>query len=202
VWVPPQVMHAAFYSEASALINLQFSPAFAADFPQHCSLLAVSNLLRELAREAVRLQTTTTETATLELVARLIIHQSKCAWQSAGLFVPHGNDRRLRAAIDILKNSPEQDVNFDHLAQQALTSSRTLARLFVSETGMTFRRWREHLRIVLAIDRLSRGQSITQTALELGYQSVSSFTTLFTRTLGHPPRKYMELLHPQLADLN
>lgn len=60
---------------------------------------------------------------------------------------------------------------------------------------MTFGRWREHLRIVCAVDKLARGRSITQTALELGYRSASSFTTLFTRVLAVPPRRYMRQLH-------
>jgi len=200
VWVPPGIAHSAFYSESSSLINLQFAPLLCADLAPNCALIVVSHLLRELAHEAVRLNTLETDYATLDLVARLMAYQAQRTWQGSALFVPHGHDRRLRAAMHILQTKPDEDINFDELAALALTSSRTLARLFVAETGMSFRRWREHLRIVLAIDRLARGQSVTHTALELGYQSVSSFTTLFTRTLGHPPRKYMELLNLQRPD--
>ncbi|MDF3983263.1 helix-turn-helix domain-containing protein [Luteibacter sp. PPL201] len=52
-------------------------------------------------------------------------------------------------------------------------------------------RWREHLRVVVAVDRLSRGRSIVETALELGYSSASRFTALFTRLVGAPPRRYL-----------
>lgn len=62
---------------------------------------------------------------------------------------------------------------------------------------MTFRRWREHMRLVTSIDKLARGETITATALELGYASASSFTTLFTRVLGVPPRRYMSLIREQ-----
>jgi AraC-like DNA-binding protein len=48
---------------------------------------------------------------------------------------------------------------------------------------------------VRAVDKLARGQSITQTALELGYRSARSSTTLFTQLLGAPPRRYMQQLH-------
>jgi AraC-like DNA-binding protein len=64
----------------------------------------------------------------------------------------------------------------------------------VTETGMSFGRWREHLRIVAAVDRLTHGRSITQTALELGYQSPSAFTTMFTRLLGLPPGRLLKTL--------
>lgn len=108
------------------------------------------------------------------------------------LFVPQGRDPRLVRVIDRLKSEPGDDATLEELADLAASSPRTLARLFLSETGMTFGRWREHLRIVSAVDRLVRGQSITQTALELGYLSPNSFTTMFTRILGMPPARYLK----------
>lgn len=91
-----------------------------------------------------------------------------------------------------MTSEPGEAATLDDLADLAASSTRTLARLFLSETGMTFGRWREHLRIVSAVDRLVRGQSITQTALDLGYGSPSSFTTMFTRILGMPPARYLK----------
>ncbi|NMM02048.1 helix-turn-helix transcriptional regulator [Paraburkholderia sp. RP-4-7] len=194
VWVPSQVVHGARYSESSSLIHIRFSPVLAAPLPARCKPIVVSDLLRELAREAVRLTSTDGKASTLDLVARLMVVQARQPARGPGLFVPNGHDRRLQHAIDILCKDPGSNINLDELALLAHTSSRTLARLFHTETGMTFGRWREHLRIVCAVDRLSRGYSITQTALELGYQSASSFTTLFTRLLGAPPRRYMQLM--------
>lgn len=59
---------------------------------------------------------------------------------------------------------------------------------------MSFGRWRAHLRIVNAVDRLTHGRSISATALELGYQRASRITALSTRSLGVPPLRYMEQL--------
>jgi AraC-like DNA-binding protein len=190
VWVPPDVVHEARYSESSSVILVRFSRTWAAR-PSRCGTVVVSDLLRELAREAVRLCEIGCEASTLELLAQLMALQVKEPPSGPGLFVPHGRDRRLLQAIEYLRLHPGSNVSLDELAALANTSSRTLARLFAAETGMTYGRWREHLRAVCAVDRLARGQSITQTALELGYQSASSLTTLFTRLLGAPPRQYM-----------
>ncbi|HTI18612.1 MAG TPA: helix-turn-helix transcriptional regulator [Trinickia sp.] len=192
VWVPPEVAHDAQYSESSSLIHIHFSQALATQLPSRCGTVVVSDLLRELGREAVRLSGTGGDSATVELIAQLMVLHAQQPRSGPELFVPHGRDRRLLFAIDFLRQHPGANVNLDELAALSHTSSRTLARLFVSETGMTFGRWREHLRVVCAVDRLARGQSITQAALELGYQSASSLTTLFTRLLGAPPRRYME----------
>ncbi len=69
-----------------------------------------------------------------------------------------------------------------------------LARLFTKETGMTFTHWRDHLRVMTAVDRLARGHNVTAIALELGYQSANNFSTMFSRLLGAPPKRYMRLL--------
>jgi len=44
------------------------------------------------------------------------------------------------------------------VAARAATSVRTLSRLFMAETGMTFKLWRQRARIVQAMDRLGRGK--------------------------------------------
>jgi AraC-like DNA-binding protein len=194
IWVPPGISHSAHYSESSSLLHLKFDSAFAARLPAHCGSLVVTDLLNALARETVRLSPIEAQSDTLHLLARLMVIQTQEPRQGAGLFIPHGRDRRLRQAIELLRQNPGKDIHFDELAAHACTSSRTLARLFVTETGMPFGRWREHLRVVCAVNCLARGLSITHTALELGYASTSSFTTLFTRLLGLPPRRYMQQL--------
>jgi AraC-like DNA-binding protein len=195
VWVPPEVNHGARYSESSSLIHLRFGASLASQLSSRCGLVVVSDLLRELAREAARIGSSAEHVGTLELLGRLMVQQVQRRTDGPHLFVPRGEDRRLRHAIDILCAAPGSNIPFHDLAARVHTSPRTLARLFVAETGMTFGRWREHLRVVCAIDRLARGHPITRTALDLGYQSASSFTTLFTRLLGVPPRRYMQRLH-------
>jgi AraC-like DNA-binding protein len=194
VWIPANCEHGAIYSETSSLINLRFAPALCAALSATCELVQVTDLLRELAHEVVRLQPARDEVPTLNLMAQLMVHQARRPWRGSGLFVPHGRDRRLRGAINRVRADPGANFQLDELARQSATSGRTLARLFAHETGMSFRRWLEYFRVVCAIDRLAQGQAITETALELGYQSASSFTTLFTRVLGHPPKRYMQLL--------
>lgn len=192
IWIPAGESHAASYSESSSLINLQFDQAGGIGLPDSGMPLVVTDLLRELAYEASRLSGNAQMAAPLALISGLIAHQMRLPVQPPGLFVPGGRDRRLRVVVDFLRAHPGSHATIDELAALAHTSSRTLARLFVDETTLTFGRWRDHLRVVSAVDRLTRGHAITKVALELGYQSASSFSTLFTRLLGEPPRRYMK----------
>ncbi|WP_244121755.1 helix-turn-helix domain-containing protein [Burkholderia gladioli] len=56
---------------------------------------------------------------------------------------------------------------------------------------MSFGRWRQQLHLMLAVQWLANGMSIQQVADELGYESASTFVTMFRRTLGAPPARYM-----------
>ncbi|EKO3479698.1 helix-turn-helix transcriptional regulator [Vibrio fluvialis] len=89
---------------------------------------------------------------------------------------------------------PGEDHTLKELASRAGLSERTLARLFEKETGMKFTRWKELLRINVAIEMLISGRSITAVAFDVGYQSTSSFTTAFTRIKGTSPKQYIKKL--------
>lgn len=195
IWIPPQLTHGARYSESSSLIHLRLSNGLTSSLPGNCVSVVATDFLRALAFEALRLQRVQSQSEAINLVARLVVMQLALPQSGPKLYLPHGRDRRLQQATAILRSAPGENLTLDELAHKVHTSGRTLARLFVTETGMSFTRWRDYLKIINAIDRLARQRSITQTASELGYRSTSSFTTLFTRLVGLPPKRYMQFLH-------
>lgn len=199
IWIPPQLTHGARYSESSSLIHLRLSYSLTSSLPGNCVSVVATDFLRALAFEALRLQSVESQSEGIDLVARLVVMQLALPQSGLRLYLPHGRDRRLQRATAILRSAPGENVTLDELALKVHTSGRTLARLFITETGMSFTRWRDHLKIINAIDRLARQRSITQTALELGYRSTSSFTTLFTRLVGLPPKRYMQFLHKPVS---
>ena len=78
------------------------------------------------------------------------------------------------------------------MAKQVAASPRTLERLFQKETGMTFGRWRQQLRLLHALRLLAAGRPVSAIALEVGYDSPSAFIAMFKRTLGTTPYRYFE----------
>ncbi|WP_409241906.1 helix-turn-helix domain-containing protein [Bradyrhizobium sp. NC92] len=56
---------------------------------------------------------------------------------------------------------------------------------------MSFGRWRHQLHVILALQRMARGDSVKTVALELGYENASSFVNMFRKTLGKPPVRYL-----------
>jgi AraC-like DNA-binding protein len=89
-----------------------------------------------------------------------------------------------------LLEQPGDPRTLDEWAPSTNASPRTLARLFVAETGLTFGAWRQQARVLEAMGRLGGGQAVTDVALDLGYDSVSAFSAMFRRAAGVSPSAY------------
>jgi AraC-like DNA-binding protein len=70
------------------------------------------------------------------------------------------------------------------------TTTRTLARDFQRQTGMTFSSYRQQMRLYAAVERLARGETATRIAYDLGFSSPSNFIVMFRRATGMTPRDY------------
>ena len=107
------------------------------------------------------------------------------------LHLPMPSDPRLRRLAEGMMAAPAERCTLNALARRAGMSERTLERLIARETGMSFGRWRQQLAVMLAVKWLAGGASLQQVTAELGYQTVPSFVTMFRKTLGASPGRYM-----------
>lgn len=111
------------------------------------------------------------------------------------LGLPMPVDPRLRRMADLMLRAPADRTPLSGWAERIGLSERTLARLMLQQTGMSFGRWRQQLAVMLAVEWLAAGASIQRVADDLGYESVPSFTTMFRKLLGVPPGRYMTERH-------
>ena len=122
-----------------------------------------------------------------------------------GLELPLPTDARaLRFARLVLEEPGDSRpvAAFTHLAG---ASTRTLERLFLSETETSIGRWRQHARLQHAVRLLAEGSSVSSVALDCGYESLSAFVAAFRRTLGVTPGKFLSvqrLRTPRGEELN
>ena len=96
----------------------------------------------------------------------------------------------LRVA-DLALDDHQSRLSVDELASRAATSVRTLSRLFPSETGLTFKAWRQRARIVQSMDRLARGKPVARVAVELGFSSTASFSHAFRQVTAMTPTSFL-----------
>ena len=63
---------------------------------------------------------------------------------------------------------------------------------------MSFVEWRTMARMKRAIEQMTEGSSVTDTAIAVGYDSVSSFIVQFRQTFGTTPANYRRGRHSGL----
>lgn len=109
---------------------------------------------------------------------------------STTFHVPMPTDPRIRAIADRLVAKPADDRDLVAWARDTNTSVRTISRLFTQETGMSFARWRTHVRIRAALHHLARGLPVSATARAVGYRKPGAFSEAFRRVTGQHPGIY------------
>ncbi len=107
----------------------------------------------------------------------------------AQLHLPLPRDAIARQVASSIVAEPARSLG--QCVQDAGASRRTLERRFRVETDMSLGQWRRRARILAAVDALAQGESVTRTALAVGYATPSSFVSAFRSELGSPPREFM-----------
>ena len=191
VWVPPGVEHQVGHHADAAMRTLYIDTEAARTLPSDCCVVAVPPLLRQLILRAMAIGLDYWPDSPEARVMSVILDELR-ALKPEPLHLPHPRDVRLKRIAQALLADPADGRALADWAKAAGARERTLARLFVKETGLTFGAWRERLRLTAAVARLAEGQPVTTVAYDLGYQSPSAFIAMFRRTLGETPGRYLK----------
>ncbi len=100
------------------------------------------------------------------------------------LKLPVPEDSRLRKIYKHLSTYPGDRRTLEDRGKAVGATRRTLTRLFRLETGMSFGKWRQQLRILEALRRLGKKEPVTTVSIDFGYDSLSAFISMFKKALG------------------
>lgn len=99
---------------------------------------------------------------------------------------------RLAAALRGIHTRTADPWTLATLAREAGMSRSSFAESFVRTMGVTPLKYLLQWRLAVARDLLANGQkTVEQTALAVGYESASGFSTAFSRETGQPPREFV-----------
>ncbi|MFI9649291.1 AraC family transcriptional regulator [Streptomyces sp. NPDC052040] len=191
-WTPPGFAHSHRFYGRTDVCLLAIPAAECGELLPYPSVFAVSPLLRE-ALLALTGRNGRPRGAVERLRAVVIDELGETPEQS--LHLPEPRDDRLRAVTDLLHADPGQSSTLATLGHRVGASERTLSRLFRTDLGMSFHRWRTVLRIHHALAHLTSGWSVTDTAIACGWSNPSSFIEAFTAVVGQTPGRYQTGLH-------
>lgn len=190
IWIPGGALHAVKMNGTLEGYNAFVDPAVSTGLPRCCCAVSVTPLLRELVTRSAHLPADWEEGGANSRMMAVLIDELAAA-KVEDMHLPMPGDPQLRRLAEAMLAAPADRVTLDVWAKRAGLSERTLARRITEETGMNFGRWRQQLAVMLAVKWLAAGASIQQAAADLGYESVPSFVTMFRKTLGTSPGRYM-----------
>jgi AraC-like DNA-binding protein len=195
IWIPP-LTHHEIYSHGTVAARMIFvDSTFADSLPRQAGTVRVSPLLGRLLERALGYGNDYPHGGPETRLA-LVMLDELAAMEVAPLLVPISTEPRLARAMMRQIEAPGSQIEIEDLAEGSGASARTLARLFRSETGMTFPQWRTRLRLVESIERLARGLPVSEVAFDLGYGTVSSFVYMFRSNMGETPGSYRARVVP------
>lgn len=189
VWIPASCEHTVSTTGRVRMQTVYIRPGFRVDLHDTCCVINVTPLLRELILETMRLGMLDAGEPMQHRLALLILDQIKRTHVAAlQLTIP--SDARARSVARRVQADLSVVPSLADLARGSGASVRTIERLFVSETGMTFGRWLQRVRAMHALERLAVGDSVVEAGLAVGYDSTSAFIAMFKRVLGRTPGSY------------
>jgi AraC-like DNA-binding protein len=191
VWIPAKTPHSVAMSGPVSLRTLYFLPRLVKKLPRTCSVMNVTPLLRELILHACKFPKLTKNVASQKHIVEVLLDQLDPV-HSIPLQLPHPSDSRAMRVVQTLLADPAEQKTLQRLAKDSGASKRTIERLFLAETKMTFGKWRQQLRLLHAMKRLASGEKVTAAALDAGYCSASAFISMFKQQLGATPTRYFK----------
>ncbi|QHP95024.1 AraC family transcriptional regulator (plasmid) [Burkholderia glumae] len=190
VWIPGDLPHAARGSGETECHCLFVEPDAAPDLPKCCCTISVSPLLRELLLKVACFPELYPLGSREDRLIAVLLDELAMA-PVEDLHLPMPRDPRLRRLAEMLLTDPTDKTSKGDWATRIGMSERSMSRLLMHEIGMSFGRWRRQLHVILALQRLTKGESVQTVALELGYENASGFVTMFRKAVGKPPARYL-----------
>ncbi|WP_422370166.1 AraC family transcriptional regulator [Hoeflea sp.] len=201
LWIPAGTRHAvdaigraethSIYvrQDAGAMMSGHFPGQPPAQLPQHLHVAGMTPLMRSLMLEAVRLRGEPHAPRSAFILGAMLHEITQLPERPLGL--PFPTHPKLARICRSFVASPSAHLEIKQWADAIGMSRRSFTRLFRRETGLSLSTWRQQACLLSALPRLSAGEPVTTIALELGYDSVPAFTTMFRRMLGTPPKTYL-----------
>jgi AraC-like DNA-binding protein/quercetin dioxygenase-like cupin family protein len=187
IWVPAGIEHGVHCSADTQLRSLYIDTSVARPAWRECRVLTVKPLLRELIREFSELPVEYDENSHEGRLVGVLLDQIALA-PEAGLSLPWPKDARLRSICNEILEQPDTPTTLSEYGERLHLSERSLSRLFLQQTGLSFRQWRQRSRLLHSLSLLQKGQRVTDVALACGYESMPAFIAAFREQMGFTPK--------------
>ena len=189
VWIPANRRHLIATRGGAQLRSVHLQLGLARQAAAQIAVLEADDLLRALISRASGFDYEQPLADRQQRLLQVLADQID-SLATVDLCLPLSSDALLQPILDWQMQHPDCDRSLAEWASELGASSKTISRRFERCLGLSYRRWREQLRLHQAIQGLALGHSVTRIALDLGYESLPAFIQMFKRLTGTTPGKF------------
>ena len=189
LWIPPEVSHEVLMKSSTKMVSIFLCRDSIDALPKECNAFVITPLLLNL---MIRITERSIGSGLLkgnQAYASAVFEELADATLLPLSFPMPVDYRALRVAHTVLEDPCGQQ-SIDELGGRYGVSARTLQRIFLRDTGLTFGSWRRQARLIAGFNAFNNGYSIGDASHVAGYESHSSFSVAFKKTFGHSPSRY------------
>ncbi|ULN65462.1 AraC family transcriptional regulator [Vibrio gigantis] len=104
----------------------------------------------------------------------------------------------IRQSKRFIEEYYPEKIDLDDLAKAAFMSRFHYIRVFKQVYGVTPRNYLKDMRISKAKELLKQGNSVTDTCMNVGYESLATFSATFKKSTSYSPKEYKRLYEDSL----
>lgn len=190
IWIPGNTVHSLRSCGKISGWMVRLNTGERAGLPDEPCILALSPLLKEV---VVRMMTWVESPEVNASKQHLVdvLHDEICSASQMQLHLPVPRDPALKRLATRMAEDPSGAAkDLAALGREIGLSERSLFRNFQKETGLSPGQWRRQMQVLRSLELLAEGRSVTETSLEVGYESVAAFIRAFRQILGMTPTEY------------
>ncbi|KEA54526.1 hypothetical protein DT73_01225 [Mangrovibacter sp. MFB070] len=191
-WIPAEILHSAWMPVDARGEILHCSPTGTLLLPLLPCIRSASPFLQLLLQKVSERVPAGVHSPYLMHLEQVLVDEIEQATPALSQLSLPADARAKQVAQFVLAGTGDV-LSQSVMAKQAGLSVRTLSRLFMQQTGLTFSQWKQKARVLRSLEFLQSGTPVSQAALLVGYENVSAFIVVFRRFMGMTPGQFQVL---------
>jgi len=191
LWIPPLMIHSYRLLSRTDLRAVYVSPCLISECTGFTrdSCVHVINAA-PLVKELIACLFASENNERVKRKMTVLLLEILCEAPSDVPELPMPQDERLFRAANELMLRHRWEASLSDMADMASMSERTFSRLFLRDTGFSFRTWKQRARIYASLDLLADNVPVKQIAWQLGFSCPAAFSTAFHSVMGVAPGEF------------
>ncbi len=195
-WIPANVQATAASYHAINCLSIFFHDDFFESEDFLCRVFPVSTLAREMILYSQRWAENVPhpESLVADQFYASLAYVCRDLYQEIGIqYLPKAKSPELNELLHYILENLAENLTLAEASTVFNLSKRTIARRFSEELHLSWSQYLYRARMIKAFELLAGGHNVTETALAVGFKSMSAFSTAFRKFANLSPKEYRDL---------